>query len=487
MKKAHRAFALTLLAGALPFTAGCSSSPRSSETVSSAEGTCAAPCAPGQTCVAGLCQVDASMPSVTATATLPAASSVAPSNPTVVASVPEPVAPAMSSVENAGGVPPVIITPDPTSGSAGSPSGVPTAPGAGGEPSLGAGGGSSGGGGSGGVDAGPPDGWHGALATGVTEQMLQQEYDAWKSAHVAICDNGSAAIDKGDGRVVSEGIAYGMLLSANMDDRTLFDQLWRFYGEHLNSRGLMNWDWQLCAEPGDNRTNAASDAEMDAIMALLQANQAWPDGDYLAQAEALAGKVLEFEVEECSGRLILRPGDTWGGCSSLENRINPSYFSPGYYRAFAFHFPSQAEKWNALLEGTYQLYPGYEGAASDGPYPDWSNADGSANGSGYYYDAARTPWRIATDYAWSGDPRAATELSRVSAFVDANGGIPVQGLDNNSTFSGAFALSGITDQSKLDDYVGAWLSAEGDDKPYFQGTLRVIYLLLAGGRFSSTL
>src|SRR5690606_24555910 len=131
-------------------------------------------------------------------------------------------------------------------------------------------------------------------------------------------------------------------------------------------------------------------------------------------------------------------------------------------------------------------YAGYEGAASDGPYPDWSNTDGSANGSGYSYDAARTPWRIATDYAWSAEPRAAAELARVVAFVDAAGGIPVGSKDNNSTCSGAFALAAIPDQPKFDQYMEDWMAAGGDDRPYFQGTLRVLYLLLAGGHFPST-
>jgi hypothetical protein len=36
--------------------------------------------------------------------------------------------------------------------------------------------------------------------------------------------------------------------------------------------------------------------------------------------------------------------------------------------------------------------------------------------------------------------------------------------------------------------VTAWLgSTTSDDKPYFQGTLRVLYLLAAAGKFGSTL
>ena len=95
---------------------------------------------------------------------------------------------------------------------------------------------------------------------------------------------------------------------------------------------------------------------------------------------------------------------------------------------------------------------------------------------------------MATEYAWSGDSRAAAFLQNVSDWVDTNGGIGSPGgRANNSAFNGAFALSGVTDAAKLDGYVSAWLGSEGDDGPYFQGTLRVLYMLVGAGRFPSTL
>lgn len=452
-----------------------------------AASTCATPCEGGLVCVAGACQVPGSSGGTGATPVTSAGTSATGSSGGTSTSM------AGTTSGGAGGSAGTTGTgaAGTTVGGGGAPLGSSGATAtAGSDPGTagaGAGGmGSGGSGGSGGSTTQPPqNAWHAAVATQVTDSMMESAYDAWKAAFVVDC-GGSHSVDRGGGSVVSEGIAYGMLLAANMDDRALLDGLWTFYNDHLDANGLMNWSMDVCAPPGDNTAGAATDAELDAAMALLQAHAAWPDGGYLAEAEGLAAKILEFETDDCDGRLTLRPGDNWGGCRGMENRINPSYFAPGYYRAFAYHFPTQAEQWNALLEGTYELYPGYAGAASDGPYPDWSNADGSANGSGYYYDAARVPWRIATDYAWSGDPRAVTELERVQAFIDGKGGIPVSGLDNNSAFSGAFALAGVTDSAKLDGYVSAWMSAGGDDNPYFQATLRVIYLLLAGGRFPST-
>jgi len=339
----------------------------------------------------------------------------------------------------------------------------------------------------GGGSGGSTNEWHGEVTSVVTEESLSTEYATWKERHVETCSDGSSVVVK-DGAVVSEGIAYGMLLAANFDDRALFDGLWQYYGDHVDANGLMNWATSLCESAGDNGANAATDAELDAAMALVQAHARWPDGGYLAFAEDLAGRILSHETDVCDGELVLLPGDAWGGCNDTDTRINPSYFAPGYYRVFAAKFAAQAEQWNQLLEKSHALYASYQ--AMFPLVPDWDNHPygDEASLDHYNYDACRTPWRVATDYAWSGDSRSSAFLENVASWVDGNGGIGSPGgKANNSAFNGAFALSGVTDAAKLDAYVSAWLSSGGDDGPYFQGTLRVLYLLVAAGRFPSTL
>lgn len=300
------------------------------------------------------------------------------------------------------------------------------------------------------------------------------------------CSNGSWAVVDND-RVVSEGIGYGMLLAAGMADQALFDGLWRYYQDHLDKNGLMNWLTSVCEAPGNNNSNAATDADLDTAMALVQAAARWPSAGYLAKAQALTAKIAQFESDMCDGRRVLRPGDAFGGCSDAQHQsINPSYFSPGYYQVFTHYFPEQSATWTALRDGSYQLYAVYQARMSN-LVPDWSAPDGSDDGSGYWYDACRTPFRVAVDYAWTGDTRAKTFLQNVSSWVDAHGGLPAAGQQQNSAFLGAFALSGSYDQGKFDAYVSGWLGAEVDDAPYYQGTLRVLYLLVAAGKFSSTL
>src|SRR6185437_4703139 len=48
-------------------------------------------------------------------------------------------------------------------------------------------------------------------------------------------------VNYGGDVTVSEGIGYGMLLSAYANDSVTFNGLWRFYKKYKDANGLMNW------------------------------------------------------------------------------------------------------------------------------------------------------------------------------------------------------------------------------------------------------
>jgi endo-1,4-beta-D-glucanase Y len=313
------------------------------------------------------------------------------------------------------------------------------------------------------------------------------EYGAWKTAFVQECASDKSAVVKNGGGVYSEGIGYGMLLAVHNDDQALFDKLWKFYTDHLDPNGLMNWAMDVCTPPGNNNANAATDGDLDAAMGLVIADKVW--GGYKTQAQALIGKIKEFETDTCqNGLALLRPGDKWGGCteSPTKGKTNPSYFSPGYYRAFAALDTANADFWIKLATDSYTLLGQYQ-KAMNGLVPEWGFSDGTTESNTYDYNACRTPWRVAMDFMWYCTPEAKTVLENFSKFVDGKGGVTKTGYANNSAFVGAFADSGIAiSQAKIDAYVKEWLGAAGmDDTPYFQGTLRRLYLLVAGGQMLS--
>lgn len=378
------------------------------------------------------------------------------------------------------------------------PNGVPSTGGAQGTGgSGGAGTGSSGG--TAGAPAQPLTGWLGFAAQGADPTRIRSEYDRWRGLFFKDCGNGQAYVFKNDTNdVVSEGIAYGMLLSANVGEQSDFDKLWQYYKARRNGNGVMNWNYPASCSGGPKAENGASDAELDAAMALLVAAKNGWGSTYQSDAVALINAIKTHETVSCSGRTMLKPGDVWGDdCLDL----NPSYFSPGYYRVFG-QVTNDTSFWNTMASDAYWLLSQFQSRLG-GLVPDWGQISGTLGGrtrggATYGYDACRTPWRVATDYCWFGTAEAKTFLQTVNTQVILTSYPPspynaAEG-NNNSAYVGSFALVGTAiDQATANAYFTNWLDApylddyvSGDEK-YYQGTLRVLYLMLYGGRFSSSL
>jgi endo-1,4-beta-D-glucanase Y len=273
----------------------------------------------------------------------------------------------------------------------------------------------------------------------------------------------------------------------------VFDGLWAYYREHRNGNGLMTWRFDVCG--GTSDSGGASDADLDAAMALVLAESRW--GGYQTDAQALITAIADHETDTCDdGSIVLKPGDGWGGCGG--DVVNPSYFSPAYYRRFAQLQPERADFWNQFTSDTYEMLSGMQQQVG-GLLPDWGFGDGRAEpdpeGRGQYgYEAVRAPWRIALDLAWSNAAEPRALLTRMSETIDTRGGLTALADDasfedkRNSAFLGSLSLSGAgVSQEKLDGYVAEWLAYEDvDDSWYYQATLRVLYLMAAGGYFPAS-
>ena len=135
--------------------------------------------------------------------------------------------------------------------------------------------------------------------------------------------------------------------------------------------------------------------------------------------------------------------------------------------------------------------------AAGGLVSDWCQASGAhSQGANYSYDAARTPWRIAVDYAWYGNANAKAYSKKSSDFVRVTLGGSQNVKDgytqsgsvissyHNSTFTGAFACAamGGDNQSHLDNSY-ADLRGINDANSYFNQSLKTLYLFLLSGNF----
>ncbi len=319
-------------------------------------------------------------------------------------------------------------------------------------------------------------------------------YQRWRGSYVESCPNGTVRVVSRADESVSEGIGYGLLLTVIYDaEPTAFDGLWRYYNLSADPiTGLMPWRVTGC-EASVTDVTPASDAELDVAMALILASCKW-GGNYAADATRMINAIQEHETQRYNNVIVLKPATTWGGATCM----NPSYFSPAYYRAFALHVPEQAAFWNQFALDSYVVlsqatYP------TTGLVPDWTNWSGddgctsAEQEGGYGYDAARTPWRIALDHVWWGTPESAAWLATVTNWVAANGianvvdgyelvGTPV-GTAHNSVFVGAFAVGAMTQsQALVDQFTQDLLGI--NDTAYFQLSTRALYLATLAGHFN---
>lgn len=330
-------------------------------------------------------------------------------------------------------------------------------------------------------------------------QDAADAYNSWKTKFVQSCSNGSRVLYDDNSSTVSEGIAYGMLLAAYAGDKPLLDDLWKYYKANSNGNGVMNWKMSGCT--GTSGSNGATDAELDAAMALIIAEEQWPSAsapyDYKAEAATLISKIRQYEIHPSTYQTI--NGDAWGFGNSCRN---PSYFSPAYYREFAKIETSQASFWNSTVSASNSFLLTNRNSTT-GLVSNWADNNAAANSCNgpleFGWDACRNPWRMATDVLWNG-PTTATVASDICTKTAAwsngygsnmrgplpqNAANPSVGTYANSAFVGPWAVgvmgSSSTYQSHLNTCYTNIKSITGE--AYFPATLRAISLFVLSGNF----
>lgn len=259
-----------------------------------------------------------------------------------------------------------------------------------------------------------------------------------------------------DGRVVdpalpdrgttSEGQAYALLRAVYMDDREAFDLAWGWMQQHLQVRddSLLAWRWG-----GDDREvidiSSASDADIDAALALLFASRRWADDRYAEEARALLGSIWDGLTQVVGEERVLLAGD-W----ALGDRrpvLNPSYFAPYAFRVFAEADPEH--RWLDLVDSSYAILErwaaGDELGAPVGAIPNWLAIDARSgallpatgrvrSADEFSYDASRLPFRLALDWMWYAEPRAIEAMAAIS--------LPLRQLSETGRLVAAYRLDG---------------------------------------------
>ncbi len=326
-------------------------------------------------------------------------------------------------------------------------------------------------------------------------QDAADAYNTWKTNYTAACGSNVRVKFDTPSQTVSEGTGYGMLLAAYAGDKTLFDGLWGYYKANTDGNGLMNWRTGSCTP---DQSGGATDADLDAAMALLVAKCQWPSATspyiYNTEANTLITAIKNAEIHNTSFQAI--NGDGWGFGNNCRN---PSYQSPAYYRQFAAQIPAQATTWNSAVTAAYNLLNANRNTTT-GLISNWSDQNGvpnNCNGNNEYgYDACRNPWRMAVDVLWYGNSTAQTNFCvPIAAYVNgkgaSNAGAPIPQAGGTglveasftSTFAAGICGSNATYQTIMNSMYTQTLNTTDALPRYFGNTLRVLSLFVQTGNF----
>jgi endoglucanase len=327
---------------------------------------------------------------------------------------------------------------------------------------------------------------------------VQIPYERWKNLYIKRCDEMYRVCIGDTAITISEGIGYGMLLTAYFGERNIFDGLLGFYKSKRTEKAHNLMAWRVTCDsiidPG-----SATDGDLDVAFALIVAYYQWGE-DYLDEAKNIISILKEHYFVNCEGVYTMKPGGHWGGCDITDI----SYYSPAYFRIFADETGDAF--WDTVANDSYTVL--YNGANEfTGLVPDWQSYDGVPGGTSdsdwewidyYRYDACRVPWRMALDYIWNGDQDARDWCIKISNFADSIGAVNiVDGYEldgsqhedaqwNNTPFVGGFAVGGMShSQAMVDSFASRllYLDSTGEDNQYFNLALRCLYELVLTGNF----
>jgi endo-1,4-beta-D-glucanase Y len=238
-------------------------------------------------------------------------------------------------------------------------------------------------------------------------------------------------IDDQSKLTTSEGQSYVMLRSVLTGDKEMFDKVWNWTAKNLqihNQDKLFAWKYgTFNGETKILETEAATDADLDIAYALLKASDTFKDPKYLDQAKLVIKDIYNLRVKTYNGQSLLLPFITTS--QKGFEILNPSYFSPMYYREFSKIDPEH--NWAKLTDDTYALLDKIN--QNHVLYPDWIQYDintgqlssakdymNQPTADNFSFDAMRVMLRIGQDYQKNNDSRALNILKKAAEVFNNN-------------------------------------------------------------------
>ncbi len=273
---------------------------------------------------------------------------------------------------------------------------------------------------------------------GEVEKKLQEVfYDVFRGPNKVYFEVGDTMgyvsdIKNHDAR--TEGMSYGMMIAVQMDQKDIFDRLWRWskrYMQHQEGPLKGYFAWSCKTDGTRNAQGAASDGELYFITALIFASNRWGNHtgiNYKAEAQHILDCIQPREIQregqapafggfgqqqgpqksyliDPETRLITFTPDGFG-----QRFTDPSYHIPAFYEVWAkWADDGRADYWmDCAVKSREFLHKAIH--PETGLNPDMCGYDGSLmqgfggrrnGGNNFRYDSWRVPMNITLDYEWS--------------------------------------------------------------------------------------
>ena len=246
----------------------------------------------------------------------------------------------------------------------------------------------------------------------------------------------------------TEGMSYGMMIAVQMNQKDIFDRLWRWskkYMQHQTGPRQGYFAWSCKTDGTRNSEGAASDGELYFITALIFASNRWGNDtgiNYKAEAQHILDCIQpkEYTPEPRPGafggfgaqqqgpqqRYLIDPQTqliTFTPDGFGQRFTDPSYHIPAFYEVWAkWADDGRSDYWlqcarksreylhrainpKTGLNGEMTQYDGSEMQSPRFPGRRQQQIDDAKprrNGSNNFrYDSWRVPMNIALDYEWS--------------------------------------------------------------------------------------
>ncbi|WP_371634978.1 glycosyl hydrolase family 8 [Streptomyces zaomyceticus] len=351
------------------------------------------------------------------------------------------------------------------------------------------------------------------------DQKVVDYYNRWKSAFVRQnCGNGWYQIisPDADHPYVAEAQGYGMVVTATMagadpDAKKIFDGLVKWKIDHpssVNPNLLAAEQDTACRSV--NGGDGATDGDMDVAYGLLLADKQWGSTGTYNYKDLALKHIAAIKKDELNPTTkLLKLGD-WSSSGDQYYWISrTSDWMVDHFRAF--RTASGDTTWDAVrtahqtqisrLQSTYAsgtgLLPDFVVDTNTTPKPAPGQVLEDPNDGAYWWNACRTPWRIADDAVTSGDATSLAAARKLNSWIKTKtGGDPNKiaiGYKLNGTqissgseaaFFAPFAVAAMTDsgsQAWLDALWNKMLTTPIDTSSYFSASIQLQVMITASG------